>query len=145
MRRGITVDSGAADSVMPKRLLRYWHKIRANAASRAGVHYVAASDHRIRNEGEVTFPFQTKEGGNHSWTFQIAEVNKALASVSTMVDSGYRVIFDKDEKTGKDLSFATHKASGESIRLIREKNVWVIDAYISEHGPSKAEGFGRPE
>ena len=62
-----------------------------------------------------------------------------------MVDSGYRVIFDKCEKTGKDLSFATHKASGESIRLRREKNVWIIDAYILEHGPMNGEGFGRPE
>ena len=76
MSRGMTADSGAADSVMPRRLLRYWHKIKPHAASLAGVHYVAASDHRIRNEGEGKFPFQTKEGGKHSWTFQIAEMNK---------------------------------------------------------------------
>lgn len=47
--------------------------------------------------------------------------------------------------TGKDLSFVTHKASGESIRLKRERNVWVIDAFISEHGPSNDPSFGRPE
>ena len=62
-----------------------------------------------------------------------------------MVDSGYRVNFGKHEKTGTDLSFATHKASGERIRLKREKNVWIIHAYISERGPSNDEGFGRPE
>ena len=78
MARGITVDSGAADSVMPRRLLRTGMKMRPSQASRAGVHYVAANSARKPNEGEADLVFQDKDGKNYSWTFQVAEVNKVL-------------------------------------------------------------------
>ena len=64
-----------------------------------GVCYVAADDGRIPNEGEADFKFQTKDGQSLSWVFQIAEVNKILAAVSALVDSGHRGVFDRDEKT----------------------------------------------
>ena len=130
LARGITVDSGAADNVMPRRFLRGRAKIRPSTASKAGVHYVAASNHRIPNEGEADFEFQTKDGQSLSWLFQIAEVNKTLAAVSALVDAGHRVVFDRDEATGVDTSFVTHKDTGVSIRMRRERNVWVIDAYV---------------
>ena len=63
MARGITVDSGAADNVLPRRMVRGKHnKIRPSAASRAGVHYVTASANRIPNEGETDLKFFTSEG-----------------------------------------------------------------------------------
>ena len=37
-------------------------KIRPSDASRAGVHYVAANNGRIRNAGEVDFEFNTSSG-----------------------------------------------------------------------------------
>ena len=121
--RGMTVDSAAADNVMPRRMVRKKMKIRPSAASRAGVHYVAASDHRIANEGEVDYKFQTKQGSKHSWTSQVANANKVLAAVSALVDSNHRVVFDQDMNTGTDLSFITNKATNESIRMRRENNV----------------------
>ena len=130
LARGITVDSGAADNVMPRRFLRGRARIRPSTASKAGVHYIAASNHRIPNEGEANFDFQTKDGQSLSWLFQIAEVNKTLAAVSALVDAGHRVVFDRDEATGVDTSFVTHKDTGVSIRMRRERNVWVIDAYV---------------
>ena len=117
MARGITVDSGAADNVMPRSTLRRWMKVRQSEACRAGVHYVAANGARIANEGEADFSFQDKEGKLHSWVFQIVNVNKVLASVSAMVDAGHRVVFDRDDATGTDLSFITCKATGESIKM----------------------------
>ena len=98
----------------------------------AGVHYVVANDGRIPNEGEAEFNFQTKDGQEMSCLFQIAEVNKTLASVSALVDSGHVVTFDKDKHTGMDTSFITHKESGRSTRMRRERNVWVIDAYLED-------------
>jgi hypothetical protein len=140
LARGITVDSGAADNVMPRRMLRKGrNKIRPSPASRAGVHYVVANDGRIPNEGEADFEFQTKDGESLSWLFQIAEVNKTLAAVSALVDTGHRVVFDRDEETGLDTSFITHKASGKSIKMRRERNVWVIDAYLEEDELSSTE------
>jgi hypothetical protein len=132
MARGITVDSGAADNVMPRSTLRRWMKVRQSEASRAGVHYVAANGARIANEGEADFAFQDKDGKRHSWVFQVADVNKVLASVSAMVDAGHRVVFDRDEVTGTDLSFITCKATGESIKMRRDRNVWTIDAFVDE-------------
>jgi hypothetical protein len=140
MARGITVDSGAADNVLPRRILRKGMKMRQSEASRLGVHYVAANGARIPNEGEVDFGFEDKDGKAHSWVFQIAEVNKVLASVSALVDSNHRVTFDKDDKTGVDLSFITNKITGQSIRMRRDRNVWTIDAFVNEDSD-----FRRPE
>ena len=67
-------------------------------------------------------------------------MNKVLASVSALVDSGHRVTFDKDVKTGFDLSFITNKGTGQSIRMRRDRNVWTIDAFVNEDSD-----FRRPE
>ena len=81
-----------------------------------------------------------------SWLFQIAEVNKTLAAVSALVDAGHRVTFDKDEETGIDTSFITHKKSDASRKMRRERNVWVIDAYVEDEGDEHPEPlFSRPE
>ena len=149
LARGVTVDSGAADCVMPRRLLRQGVRVRPSEASKLGVHYVVANNGRIPNEGEADFAFQTKDGQSLSWVFQIAEVNKTLASVSALVDAGHKVTFDMDAETGVDTSSITHKASGSSIRMRRERNVWVIDAYAPEDDDediaNEGQGFTRPE
>ena len=82
----------------------------------------------------------------NEWTFQVANVNKVLAAVSAMVDSGHRVTFDKDLETGTDLSFILHKATGKCIRMRRERNVWVIDTYVEDEGTKNVESdFARRE
>ena len=104
----------------------------------AGVHYVACNDGRIPNEGESEMTFKSAEGNEHEWTFQIAEVNKVLAAVSSLVDNGHRVIFDRDEATGLDTSLIVNKTTGVSTKMRRERNVWVIDAWVEEdHDPNK--------
>ena len=143
MVRGVTVDSGAADNVMPRRMVRGKHNnIRPSKASRAGVHYVTASSTRIANEGETDLKFTTEGGVKVDWLFQVAEVNKVLASVSYLVDTGNRVVFDQDEDTGEDISFITNKKTGVSIKMRRDKQVWVVDAYVEEDITSD---FARPE
>ena len=64
--------------------------------------------------------------------FQIAEVNKALGSISYLVDNGYTVTFDKDLRTGKDISMMLHKESGRRTRFRRERNIWVLDVIVEE-------------
>ena len=63
---------------------------------------------------------------------KIAEINKALCAVSCLVDQGNQVIFDQDEKTGVDTPRIVSKKTGNIIRLVRDRNVWTIDAYIEE-------------
>ena len=132
LRRGITMDSGAANMVMPRRMVRNRALITPSKASRLGVHYVTANDGRIPNEGETQFKFKTNEGHDQDWLFQIAEVNKALGSISYLVDEGYRVVFDKDMSTGRDISYMLYKANKQTTRFRRERNVWVLDAIIEE-------------
>ena len=61
-----------------------------------------------------------------------------------MVDAGHRVILVKDDKTGLDISFIVNKKTGVSTKMRREKNVWVVDAWIGEEDPEhKGLGFAR--
>ena len=57
-----------------------------------------------------------------------------------MVDAGHRVVFDRDDATGTDLSFITCKATGSSIKMSRDRKVWTIDAFVDEDA-----GFIRQE
>ena len=86
------------------------------------------------NEGEYDLHFTSLDGNDkHVFTFQIAEVNKALCSVSYLTDHGYKVVFDQDPVTGQDISMIQHKATGVITRLNREKNVWKLDAIVQDN------------
>ena len=143
LKRGITIDSGAGNSVMPRRMVLNKSSIRESAGSRAGVNYVPAGGGKIPNEGEFDLAFKTLEGNAETWTFQVAEINKALGAVSQLVDLGYKVIFDKNLETGQDMSYMTHKATNVVSRLRRERNVWVLDAYVSLKTNNSEQGFHR--
>ena len=137
------MDSGAAANVMPRRMVRNKWKIRPSPGSRAGVHYVAANNGRIPNEGEVDFTFQTTEGDDEELCMQIAEVNKALGSISYLVDRGYRVVFDKCMKSGRDLSMMIKKDTKKAARFRRERNIWVLDTFVTVESEKATEGFSR--
>ena len=73
-------------------------------------------------------------------------MNKVLASVSALVDSGHKVIFEKDAKTGEDISFIVQKSTGVSTKMRRDRNVWVIDVWVEEEeNKNNDPSFGRPE
>ena len=124
------MDSGAANNVMLKRMIMKKGKIRPSPGSMRNAHYITASNGRIPNEGEFDFEFTTTEGQQQNLCFQVAEVNKALGSISYLVDHEYRIVFDKDEKTGIDLSMMIHKPTGTMTRFRRQRNVWILDAII---------------
>ena len=130
LKRGITLDSGAHHNVMPRRLVNK-RNIRPSIGSRNGMHYIAANKGRIPNEGEVEFKFQTLEGEEENWLFQIAEVNKALGAIADRVDNNYRVVFDKNMATGHDSSYILNKATNKILKSTRVGNVWVIEAIIN--------------
>ena len=137
LKKGITMDSGAGNNVMPRRVVIKKSEIRESKGSRRGVHYVAANDGRILNEGEYDLKFSTVEGQEQCLTFQIAEVNKALCAISNLVDNGFRVVFDKNMKTNQDISHMLHKESGVTTRYRRTRNVWVLDAFVDGNSDNK--------
>ena len=103
---------------------------RESAGSKAGVHYVTANDGRIPHKDERNLRFDTPEGNDEDLTVQVAEVNRALGAVSHLVDKGYKVTFDKH--------MSTDKSAGVTSRSRRERNVWVLDAFVNVDGQSKA-------
>ena len=72
-------------------------------------------------------------------TFQCADVNKALGSVSQMVHNGSRVVFDDSG------SFIQNKASGSKLWLDERNGVYVLPSYIAPcHLHDRlTSGFGR--
>ena len=142
LRRGITMDTGAHDNVMPERMAGQ-RKIRASPGSKRGMCYVAAGNEKIANLGEIDFNFTSTEGHPASMVFQIANVNKALGSVAYVVDRAYRVVYDKNMNTGEDLSYMTHKPTGTTYRFRRERNIWKLDAIVDSKDVYS--GFSRQE
>ena len=132
IRKGLTIDSGAADHVMPLGWLA-WIVMVASAGSLRCLHYVAASGTRIPNLGQQVVTFLTESGTWATWTFQVAAVNKPLVSVSKLVDDGYRVVFDDEA------SYCWHKKSGRRIAIKRERGVFVVDAYVEPAAAMKTE------
>ena len=142
LKRGITMDTGAHHNVMPKRMIGK-RPIRPSPGSKAGMHYVAAGNERIPNEGEISFDFETIEGHKETFIFQVAEVNKALGSVAYVVDRAFRVVYDKNMETGEDMSYMVHKPTKKTFRFRRTRNVWVLDAIVGVE--SVFGDFSRPE
>ena len=70
---------------------------------------------------------ETAAGQKLNMIFQITE---ALGSVARFVDRCYRVVYDKNEVTGEDLSYMVHKPTKTVYRFSRDRNVWVLDALV---------------
>ena len=91
----ITIDSGAAETVMPATTLQEI-KISESSGSRAGLCYVAANGGTMPNLGEKRVKFRTKNGKESNILFQVTHAHKPLASVSKIVQKGNVVVFAPD-------------------------------------------------
>ncbi len=92
----VAVDSGAGDHVAARALVG--RRVVPSAGSRNGRYFVAANGDKIRNEGQATLMMtETSAGRTVSSTFQVADVTRALFSVSKMCDEGCEVHFTASE------------------------------------------------
>ena len=91
----LTVDTGAAETVIPHTLVQD-HAIQETDASSNGLNYESATGDPIPNLGEQELPLLTQEGSLRAMTFQAAPVDRALGSVERMYSSGHMVVFDDD-------------------------------------------------
>ena len=140
IKKGLTMDSGAADHVMPLGWLM-WILVVASARSLKGLHYVAASGTRIPNMGQQTVRLLTRNGTWAQWICQVAAVNKPLVSVSKLIDDGWRVVFDEEA------SYIKRKRIGNMINIRRERGVFVVYAFVDPADPkknNKVQVFTRP-
>ena len=121
--RGFTIDSGAAEHVIPTGWVNSV-EVKPSPGSVRGVQYVAATGAKIKNMGQQLIPFWTNDGVGVSWLFQVAGVNKPLVSVAKLVEDGWKITFDQE------LSFLHHKKTGKVVKLRKERGVYVVDAYM---------------
>ena len=91
---------------------------------------------QISNLGERTVEAVTESGVSTKMKFQVCPVTKALGSVSKMVQSGHRVVFDSAENG--EGSYIQNRATGNKTYLREENGVFVLDVWVKPRQP----GFG---
>jgi hypothetical protein len=91
----------------------------------------------MENYGGTQVKFE-KDGKRKAMNFQVTDCKKPLASVAKIIEKGNRVVFDEDG------SFIMNKATGEKIKLERERGtfVMVVEFEMDETEGSKS-GFRR--
>ena len=118
MEGQITIDSGAADSVLPKDILKGVYPL---LPKKEGVRFCAANGQTIQNYGRRQVAFRAKgRQGVNCMTFHVTDVKKPLASVSKIVEKGSSVHFTPEG------SFI-EGPNGENIELQLEGGVYVMD------------------
>ena len=123
----MAVDSGAAETVIPHRLVSQ-HPIRETQASKSGMCYASATSQPIPNLGEQKLPMVTQEGTLRGMTFQAAPVSKPLGSVKRMCANNHRVVFDDEG------SYIQNKATGEVNWLREDNGNYMLDTWIVPPG-----------
>ena len=91
----------------------------------------------VHNERENTLTMCTPDGQHlRQMTFQVAAVNKALGSVSKIVNNGGRVGFDMDG------SYIENKWSNDRLWLREDNGIYVlVMLVVANHNDSI---FGKP-
>ena len=122
--KGITIDSGAAESVIPPSCLPQY-PTRPSEGSKAGLNYVSAGGGRLANLGEKHITFATSEAQGRRMMFQVAPVTKPLGSVRRIVEQGNKVVFGDEGG-----SYIEHRATGQRTALMERNGVYVLDAWV---------------
>jgi hypothetical protein len=123
----ITIDSGAAESVMPKDSFLNIPFMPADR-HKSQAKYVAANGSRMGNYGQKRIPFKMKGGeGAQSIVFQVTDVTKPLAAVSRIVEKGNVVQFGPRPEDN-----FIRSESGKKIPIRRERGTYVIDVEFND-------------
>ena len=118
IRGQIVVDSGAADSVLPRYEL---YVVFPLLPKRENIRFLAANGQPINNYGRRHVALRTDgRQGINCMAFHVTDAKKALASVGKMVDQGNSVHFTP---TGSYIE----GPNGERVELRKEGGVFVMD------------------
>ena len=130
----VTIDSGACDIVMPINMCSEI-PLQESERQRKRMEYEVANGETIPNEGErhcllMTMGAQMPK----KIVFQVADVHKALLSITRVADAGYECHLSK--AGGYLLDIYT----GEKVPITRKGNLYIMKAWVRE---DKASAFGR--
>ena len=129
----LTADTGACDTVIPKSMCSII-PIVPSEQSKRGMEYEVANGQSIKNLGERRCEMWT-EGATTAKRIdmQVADVHKALLSLSRCADMGF------ESRFGKTAGCLIDSVSGEVVPLVRRGNLYILKCWI------RAAPFGRPE
>ena len=130
----VTVDSGAAESVIPSDEVVNYAKHRHAEEE----FFQTASGEPLRNEGEQRVPILMPSGKLRGMTFQSCDVTKPLASVKRLLDCGHACVFAPEEVGG---SFILNLETGDDEPLVEEEGNYHMDVWVPP--PSALPGFAR--
>lgn len=121
----IIIDSGAAESVLPR---NWCPQVALKEGPMKGRKYSAANGSSIKNEGERVVSMITKEGQWRNLTFQVCDVTRPLASVHENVEHGHSVAFNPSWDTSCCYMF--NHDTNEHMWLNSKDGVYVLEAKI---------------
>ena len=101
-------------------------ELKEGEASRKGVQYEVASGTLIPNLGEKRFVAVAENGEVRKMTAQVCEVNKALLSVSKVVNAGNRVVFEAEG------SYVEDRTTMERMYLKEVGGMYMIKMWVKK-------------
>ena len=142
VKNGITLDSGCSVFVVPAEYFTFLD-LEPSAGSKAGQVFRAANNGKMPNLGQRTVRFVTNDGRKRKMVFQVAKVNKRLASIAGICDNGNTVTFTDSG------GYICNVETGRRTTFERKGNVYILDMWVRRPGtdsPSQnRQGFTRPE
>ena len=129
----MAVDSGATETVVGEDMIR-GVETKPGEATRRGVQYEVASGDLIPNLGEKNFTAYGEQGQARAIKAQVCEVNKALLSVSRMVQAGNTVVFSRSG------SYVEDEQTNERIPLREQGGMYMLKLWVKNQSfPRQAE------
>ena len=124
----IIIDSGAAESVMPK---SWCPQAALLDGPMKGKRYTAANGSYIRNEGEKVISMVTREGHWKDLKFQACDVTRPLASVYKICEAGHSVVFNPSWDTRG--SYIVNRDTNDKMWLTERDGVYVLQTKVAPH------------
>ena len=119
----MAVDSGATETVVGEDMIR-GVETKPGEATRRGVQYEVASGDLIPNLGEKNFTAYGEQGQASAIKAQVCEVNKALLSVSRMVQAWNTVVFSRSG------SYVEDEQTNERIPLREQGGMCTLKLWV---------------
>ena len=126
---------------MGPRKVGSYSPVKLTEASQTGKHYSAANGSVIRNYGRRVIQGRSEEGAEVTMPIQVADVGKVLGSAREFLDTGNRIVLDRDE-TGKPCSYMEHKASGHRTVVKERRGTFQFDIRVPKGVSTESEKSG---
>ena len=130
----LLVDSGAVDNVGDPRVFPEY-RLRESDGSRNGLHYLAANNGKIKNEGELNLSCRSSEGMPFKLKMQSAGVSRPILSVIRLTESG------KDAMLKNIGGIIRDTQTGVTTTFRRTHGIYVMGVWVNT-GPDNAAHTG---